>query len=313
MPRRIEPLGTQWPVEGVHGGARRGWTCNRGRAPRALGKDIAMAHGILTSRARGVVGLTSLMAGTGLLVAALAGPAAAHESSVEPKPKDEGLSCPELADEHAGGQTWQQFTIDDVADGDHSETYTVEGVGTVTVTVTGGKTFEWSSTFGIDAIYVQGRDAELSPNSYFYLYAPDASLDKEATEDIDLGTPPWHKWDTNKIKSISFCFDEEKETTPTTDTTMPTESTTSSVVESTTTSVESTTTSVEQTTTMQPATTTPAAEGGSTTTPQLTSNGGNLPKTGSDNTWMLLALGGLMVVGGGALIATTRIVRRRDA
>jgi len=272
-----------------------------------------MAHGTLTSRARGVVGLTSLMAGAGLLVAALAGPAAAHESSVEPKPKDEGLSCPELSDEHAGGQLWQVYTIDDVADGDHSETYTVGGAGTVTVTVKGGKTFEWSSTFGIDAIYVQGRDAGLSPNSYFYLYAPDQeATDKEATEDVDLGTPPWHRWDTNKIKSISFCYDAEKETPPTSETTMPSESTTSSVVESTTTSVESTTTTVEETTTTtQPPTSTTAAEGGSTTTMRVIS--GNLPKTGSDNTWMLLAFGGVLVVGGGALIATTRIARRRGS
>lgn len=307
MPRQIDPLGTQWPVEGVHGGARRGWTWNRGRAPRAVGKDIAMAHGILTSRVRGVVGLTSLTAGAGLLVAALAGPAAAHESSVEPKPKDEGLSCLELADEHAGGQTWQQYTIEDVADGDHTETHTIDGVGTVTVSVKGGKTFEWTSSFGIDAVYVQGRDAGRSPNSYFYLYAPTASS-AEATGDVDLGTPPWHKWDTNKIKSISFCYDREDETPPTSDTPSSTASTTTSVVESTTTS-ESPTTSVEQTTTTtEPGTTTTASEGATTTTEVVT--GDTLPKTGSDNTWVLLALGALLVFGGGTLIATTRIFRR---
>jgi LPXTG-motif cell wall-anchored protein len=266
-----------------------------------------MGHGVLTPRKRGVVGLTSVVSGTVLLVSALAGPAGAHESTVEPKPKDEGLSCLELADEHAGGQSWQQYTIGDVADGDHTETYTVEGVGTVTVSVKSGKTFEWTSTFGIDAIYVQGRDAERSPNSYFYLYAPTAES-KESTGDIDLGTPPWHKWDTNKIKSISFCYDHEKETPPTSDTPSSTESTTTSVVESTTTS-ESPTTSVEQTTTTQPATTTTASEGTTTTMPVATDEG-TLPKTGSDNTWMLLALGALLVFGGGALIATTRMFRR---
>jgi LPXTG-motif cell wall-anchored protein len=266
---------------------------------------------VLTPRARGVIGLTLLIAGTGLLVAALAGPAAAHESTVEPKPKDEGLSCAELASEHAGGQTWQQFTIDDVADGDHSETYTVGDVGTVTVSVTGGKTFEWSSTFGVDAVYVQGRDADLSPNSYFYLYAPDAALDGEVTEDVDLGTPPWHKWDINKIQSISFCFDEENETPPSSDTPTSTESTTTST-ESTTTSVESTTTSVEQTTTTQPATTTTASEGGTTSSVQVITSDDTLPKTGSDNTWMLLALGAVLVLGGGTLIASTRVFRRRS-
>jgi LPXTG-motif cell wall-anchored protein len=309
MPRRIEPLGPQCLAEGVHVGALPRLDMGPGRAPRAVGKDNAMAHGVVTPRWRGVVGLTSVVAGAGLLVAALAGPAAAHESTVEPTPEDEGLSCPELAEDHAGGQTWQQFTIDDVADGDHSETYTVDGVGTVTVTVKSGKTFEWSSTFGIDAIYVQGRDTELSPNSYFYLYAPDAALEHEATGDVDLGTPPWHKWDTNKIKSISFCFDEESETPPTSDTPTSTESTTTSV-ESTTTSVESTTTSLERTTTTQPATTTTASEGGTTTTVQLGQD--TLPKTGSNNTWLLLALGGVLVFGGGTLLATTRIFRRRS-
>jgi LPXTG-motif cell wall-anchored protein len=266
-----------------------------------------MAHGVLTPRTRGVVGLVSVVSGTGLLVAALAGPAAAHESTVEPKPKDEGLSCLELADEHAGDQTWEQYTIDDVADGDQTETYAVDDVGTVTVSVKAGKTFEWTSTFGIDAVYVQGRDATRSPNSYFYLYAPTADS-KESNGDIDLGTPPWHKWDTNKIKSISFCYDHENETPPTSDTPTSTESTTTSVVESTTTS-ESPTTSVEQTTTTQPATTTTASEGGTTTTQVITSDD-TLPKTGSDNTWVLLALGSLLVFGGCMLIATTRIFRR---
>jgi LPXTG-motif cell wall-anchored protein len=266
-----------------------------------------MGHGVLTPRKRGVVGLTSVATGTVLLVSVLAGPAGAHESTVEPKPKDEGLSCLELADEHAGGQTWQQYTIEDVADGDHTETNTVDGVGTVTVSVTSGKTFEWTSTFGIDAIYVQGRDAERSPNSYFYLYAPTADS-KESTGDIDLGTPPWHKRDTNKIKSISFCYDHEKETPPTSDTPSSTESTTTSVVESTTTS-ESTATSVEQTTTTRPGITTTASEGTTTTMPVAT-NEGTLPKTGSDNTRVLLALGALLVFGGGALIATTQLFRR---
>jgi LPXTG-motif cell wall-anchored protein len=233
-------------------------------------------------RLRGVVGLTSFVTGAGLLVAALAGPAAAHESTVEPKPKDEGLSCPGLAEEHAGGQAWQYYTTEDVADGDHSETYTVDDIGTVTVTVKSGKTFEWSSTFGIDAIYVQGRDAELSPNSYFYLYAANADS-QEATEDVDLGTPPWHKWDTNKIKSITFCFDENKTTTTSsTDTTMPSTTTTAPVVSVTT----------------------------APPTVPVTTPPGTLPKTGSDSTGLLWALGGVLVLGGGALIATTRIVRR---
>ncbi len=236
------------------------------------------------------------MAGAGLLVAAFAGPAAAHESTVEPKPKDEGLSCPELAEEHAGGQAWQYYTTEDVADGDHSETYTVDDIGTVTVTVKSGKTFEWTSTFGIDAIYVQGRDAERSPNSYFYLYAADADS-QEATEDVDLGTPPWHKWDTNKIKSITFCFDRERK--PPTRHQLRVDD-----------DVDAKYHDVGRLSSSSRRRPPPATTTVPVTTHRRSHQRGTLPKTGSDNTGLLLALGGVLVLGGGALIATTRIFRR---
>jgi LPXTG-motif cell wall-anchored protein len=35
-----------------------------------------------------------------------------------------------------------------------------------------------------------------------------------------------------------------------------------------------------------------------------------LPRTGSNNTGLLIALGGVLVLGGGALLAATRMARR---
>jgi LPXTG-motif cell wall-anchored protein len=35
-----------------------------------------------------------------------------------------------------------------------------------------------------------------------------------------------------------------------------------------------------------------------------------LPKTGSNSTWLMAGLGALLLVGGGALVAATRVLRR---
>jgi LPXTG-motif cell wall-anchored protein len=44
----------------------------------------------------------------------------------------------------------------------------------------------------------------------------------------------------------------------------------------------------------------------------VTNQPGTLPQTGSNSTGLLLALGGVLVLGGGAVLATTRIARRRS-
>jgi LPXTG-motif cell wall-anchored protein len=97
------------------------------------------------------------------------------------------------------------------------------------------KNFNWSSNVGIDAIYVKGG----SEGSYFYGYQPDVSHEgqvvgpgEEATEDIDLGTPPWKVEGKNQISHVTFCWDDEQgpttsssSTSSTTSTSMPTPTT----------------------------------------------------------------------------------------
>jgi len=260
-----------------------------------------MAHGVLTSRTRGVVGLTSLLAGAGLLVA-LAAPAGAHRGK-EPHPVGE-TSCPELevALEIDAGWTVVDIGAGDLPDEGSSQTYVLSDRGTpdddsddatVTITVvTAAKVFDWTSNIGIDAILVTGG----SEGSYFYGYQPDVSKEgavvgdgAEATSDVDLGTPPYGQPGKNPIKSISFCFDDEHKPPPS--------STTSS-------------------STPMPSTTTTTAPVVSVTTAPptvpVTNQPGTLPETGSNSTGLLLTLGGVLVLGGGAILATTRIARRRS-
>jgi LPXTG-motif cell wall-anchored protein len=90
------------------------------------------------------------------------------------------------------------------------------------------------------------------------------------------------------------------------------EDTTSTEKETTSTSVEETTSTTEEETTTTTApeetTTTVAGEVTTTVTP-TTAPTGELPKTGS-NTGLMVALGAALLAGGGALLATTRVLRR---
>lgn len=96
------------------------------------------------------------------------------------------------------------------------------------------------------------------------------------------------------------------------DTTSTEKETTSTSVEETTstTEEETTTTTEKETTTTAPeeTTTTVAGEVTTTVTP-TTAPTGELPKTGS-NTGLMVALGAALLAGGGALLATTRVLRR---
>jgi len=302
-----------------------------------------MSHATLTPRMRGVVGLTSLIAGAGVLVAAMALPAAAHKGKEPDKrPENRNLSCAELADKYGVEAAWTEFKIEAgelPAEGE-SRTYVLSDRGTpdddsddatVTITVIAEqKAFNWTSNFtepeGIDAIYVKGG----SEGSWFYGYQPDVDVNgnvtfpgAEARSGDDLGTPPyWTSTDhynatKNQISHVTFCWDDEGSTTTTsssstttsTSTTMPSETPPSTPGPTTTTSIEL------STDTLPPSSTTTAAIDLSADTTVLqadvATNQDTLPRTGSNTTGLLLALGGVLVVGGGALLATTRIVRRR--
>jgi LPXTG-motif cell wall-anchored protein len=272
-----------------------------------------MAHGVLTPRHRGVVGLTAVAAGTAVLVASLAGPAAAHEGK-EPFPIEEtrNLSCAELAELLGIDADWTEFKIDvgELPPAGESQDYAITPDGTVTITtLADAKAFDWTSTVGIDAVYVKGGQA----GSYFYGYQPDVDEHgdivgdgEESFGDRDLGTPPyWGGGDNpynetkNQISHVTFCWDDESSTS--------TSSTTSSSTPAPS-GGSTTTTSIDLATdTPTPPSTTP------TTLPaDVTTSDDTLPRTGSNSTGMMVALGAVLVLAGGALLATTRIVRRRS-
>jgi hypothetical protein len=102
--------------------------------------------------------------------------------------------------EQSGNPTCQDFgypfglKIDPPASGTY---YLPDNSGSVTVNITGPGTFDWSSTFGIDAVIVKGGP---KANVYFY--------DPESTGDTDLSTPLNQQ--NNKpygLSHITFCFD----------------------------------------------------------------------------------------------------------
>jgi len=268
----------------------------------------------LTYRRRAVVGMAAMSAGAALVVVGVAGPASAHGDQEPEQPKAPvDLSCVELADFYEVDQQWTEFKISDLPDSEDKTDYAVEGTGTVSIKITEeGSILEWWSTFGIDAVYVNGTNADYG--SYFYLYAPGAD-DEEATHDYHLGVPPWGNPHKNTIKSVSFCYDEEGTPPTTAPPTTSSSTTTSSVPEQTTSTTstvpEETTTTVEETTTTTEAPSSSTAP--STSTPPTTETpGGGLPNTGS-NTGVLVAVGvGLLAVGA-ALVAARRQIWQRFA
>jgi LPXTG-motif cell wall-anchored protein len=99
------------------------------------------------------------------------------------------------------------------------------------------------------------------------------------------------------------------------DTTSSEKDTTSSTHKDTTTTHEETTSTTheETTTTTAHETTTTKAPESTTTTAAVTTTtaaGPELPKTGSNSTWLMTGLGVLLLAGGGALVAATRVLRR---
>jgi hypothetical protein len=79
-----------------------------------------------------------------------------------------------------------------------SGTYNLsDNSGSVTVTLTRSSTFDWSSTFGIDAVIVKG-----GPGANVYFYNP------ESTGDTNLVTPTNPKNEKHYgLSHITFCFD----------------------------------------------------------------------------------------------------------
>ncbi len=151
------------------------------------------------------LGMGGLLAAGLLGAATLAG--AASAASVEPIliPGADNVSCAELDDMYGGGQTWMEFKIDAPGGVIANGTYPVGTYGSITISnfapanpPTAGS-FDWSSTFGIDAVLVKTGVA----GKYLYLYDPPPP---ESMGDTGLMTPTGQG---NGFSHISFCYDYE--------------------------------------------------------------------------------------------------------
>jgi hypothetical protein len=267
----------------------------------------------LTRRRLGVT--TTLLGLIGAGVALTATPASAVVGpEVTPVflPGAANQDCSDLDDAYGGGQTWLEI---DVTPGNGT-------FGPITITNFDGaaRTFDWSSTIGIDAVYVKGGVG----GSNLYVYAPTAQSPEQFSDD-GLTTPGTSG---NGVSHMSFCYDESNPTTTTTTTTAPTTTTTSSTTTTTapttTTTAPTTTTTSSTTTTTAPTTTTtttasvlPSSTVQSTTTTAAAQVLGTqveaLAVTGVDNgalvavSLVLIALGlGLIVLGNGGRLLVPR-------
>jgi LPXTG-motif cell wall-anchored protein len=220
----------------------------------------------------------------------------------------ENLTCADLAELVGSDETWIESKHEGFPDEEGEYELVLSDRGTpddesddavVTIIVTGPKNFDWESNVGIDAVFVKGGNAE-THGSYYYYY--DGA---ELTEDVDYTVPPYGE-EQNSISHITFCWDDEHQSTTTT-----TQATTSTTVAPTTSSTVAPTTS----TTEAPTTSSTAAPTTSTTVAPTTttiSSGGGLPVTGS-NTGLLAAVGGGLLLAGGIFIVARQQLGRRSA
>jgi hypothetical protein len=229
---------------------------------------------------------------SGAVLALDGGAASAHEGP-EPEPvviPEGNFTCSDFAATHGGGQQWLEVKFDT----GELQSGTKDGV---TLVWNGDNTFDFSSTMGIDAVFVKSG----SQGSHLYVYAPTAQS-SETFFDDGLTAP-------QDISHISFCYDDSATTTtapPPPPPPPPPPTTTTTTTEATTTTTEAPTTTAPATTTTEPGEVegitvtaapppTPPTEVGGVQASQP------LPRTGTDS-GRLLALSAGLLVGGLVLV-----------
>jgi hypothetical protein len=136
---------------------------------------------------------------------------AAIAASVTPIPisNDSNPTCSVFDATFGGGQSWLEVESNPPGNG----TIAVAGFGTITISnfqqsdATGPGSFDWSSTFGIDAVLVKAGSSKHN----LYVYAATAAS-AESTGDTELEP---QQGTGNGISHISFCYDADPASTPT--------------------------------------------------------------------------------------------------
>jgi len=145
---------------------------------------------------RGLARLGALASAT---VLTLGVASAISAASVVPIPINSGNpTCAEFAVPYGGGQNWLEVKSDPPG----NENIVVADFGTITVSNFDANVgFDWSSDFGIDAVFVKAGNDKHN----LYVYAATAGA-AESTGDTDLVAQAGNG---NGISHISFCFDKD--------------------------------------------------------------------------------------------------------
>jgi len=200
-------------------------------------------------------------------------------ASVTPTPVEGNPTCTALQ----GSQTWNQLKVDPPGAGNFSDNDLNPGPLQVTISNLTATTFDWTANSGVDAVFVKG-----GPEGNLYSYNPEQTSDTGLTTTINPNNEQRYG-----ISHILFCYDPDPAPTPT-----PTPTATATPPGATATPTAT-------------ATAVPTATLGQTQAPSALPATGDEP--GGDNSSpsaLLLALGGLAILGGvGALAAAAR--RRR--
>jgi uncharacterized repeat protein (TIGR01451 family) len=121
-------------------------------------------------------------------------------TSLEDPALDGNPTCIEFKNTYGGGQPWQEIKSDPAK----NEVIAVAGFGTITVSDfdnDGTKGFTWTSTFGIDAVFLKNGGGGGGYNT-LYVYAPTAASPEAMSGSTTTESP-------TGISHISFCFDAD--------------------------------------------------------------------------------------------------------
>ena len=107
-------------------------------------------------------------------------------------------TCGDVDNTLANGQTWLQVSTDTSP---QTKAYPFPGVGTVNITVVAGNplTFNWTSTFGIDAVIV--KNGSVAHNVYVYATTTLASAESFGDNALQSLNNP------GSISHVAFCYD----------------------------------------------------------------------------------------------------------
>ena len=121
-------------------------------------------------------------------------------------------TCGEFEVAFGGGQDWNDSKLDKSPETGDT---VVTSAGTITITSAGNDVFSWSSTFGIDAVFVKTGNGQDGIN-VLYVYAPTA-----ASPEATVGSDLTDQGGGTGISHVSFCWDTGTPPTPTPPTPTP--------------------------------------------------------------------------------------------